>query len=62
METHGSIMLPVALGTADDFQTFLVNFFIVDPMLPYEATLTWGESQSAMALVSPDWLLALALA
>jgi hypothetical protein len=44
METHGSIMLPIALGIADDFQTFLVNFFIVDPMLPYEATLTWGES------------------
>jgi hypothetical protein len=33
METHGSVMLPVALGAVDNFQTFLVNFFIVDPML-----------------------------
>jgi hypothetical protein len=53
-------MLSIALGTIDDFYTFLVIFFIVDPMLPYEAILTWGESQSMMALVSPDRLLALA--
>jgi hypothetical protein len=56
----GDIMLSIALGTIDDFYTFLVIFFIVDPMLPYEAILTWGESQSMMALVSPDRLLALA--
>jgi hypothetical protein len=31
METHGSIILFVALGVADNFQTFLINFFIVDP-------------------------------
>jgi hypothetical protein len=40
METHRSAMLPIALGATDDFQTFLVNFFIVDPMLPYEAINT----------------------
>jgi hypothetical protein len=49
METHGSIALPVALGAADDFQIFLVNFFIVDLMLPYEVILTWRESQVRMA-------------
>jgi hypothetical protein len=43
MKTHGSIVLPIVLGAADDFQTFLVNFFIVDPMFPYEAILTWGR-------------------
>jgi hypothetical protein len=35
METHRSVVLPVALGAADNFQAFLVNFFIVDPMLNY---------------------------
>jgi hypothetical protein len=34
METHGNIMLPIALGATDDFQTFLVNFFIVGPIPP----------------------------
>jgi hypothetical protein len=53
METQGSAVVPVTLGVAKDFQTFLVNFFIVDPMLPYEAILTWGESQDAMVSVSP---------
>jgi hypothetical protein len=42
METQESVMLPIALGVADNFQTFLVNFFIVDLMLPYEAILTLG--------------------
>jgi hypothetical protein len=28
METHGSVMLPIALEVADDFQTFLINFII----------------------------------
>jgi hypothetical protein len=53
MEIHGSIVLPIALGAANDFQTFLANFFIVDLMLPYEATLTWEESQAVMAPLSP---------
>jgi hypothetical protein len=53
METQGSVVVPVTLGVAKDFQTFLVNFFIVDPMLPYEAILTWGESQDAMVSASP---------
>jgi hypothetical protein len=34
METHGRIMLPVALGAADDF--------IVELMLPYKTILTLG--------------------
>jgi hypothetical protein len=45
METHGSIVLPVALVATDDFQPFLVNFLIVGPMLPYEAILTWGSAK-----------------
>jgi hypothetical protein len=44
METHESVVLPIALEAANNFQTFLVNFFIVDSMLPYEVILTWGES------------------
>jgi hypothetical protein len=40
METHETIMPPVALGATDDFKTFLVNFLIVGPMLPYEAIHT----------------------
>jgi hypothetical protein len=48
METHRSIKLPIILGVADDFLTFLVNFFIVDPTLPYEGILTCGESQVTM--------------
>jgi hypothetical protein len=50
METHGSIVLPISLGAADNFHTFLVNFFIVDTMLPYEAILTWGERHAAVVL------------
>jgi hypothetical protein len=42
METHESVVLPITLGAAGDFQTSLVNFLIVDPMLPYEAILTGG--------------------
>jgi hypothetical protein len=45
METHKIVMLPIALGEADNFLTFLVYFFIVDPMLSYEAILTWGETR-----------------
>jgi hypothetical protein len=52
METHGSVIFPIALGTADDFQIFLINFFIVSTMLPYEVILTWGECQAAV-LPSP---------
>jgi hypothetical protein len=48
METHRSVVLHIALGATDNFQTFLVNFFIVNPMLPYEAIPTWGESQVAV--------------
>jgi hypothetical protein len=55
MGTHESVLLPVALGAAEDFHTFLVNFFTVDPMLPYKAILTWGESQATMSSVSPCW-------
>jgi hypothetical protein len=52
MENHRSIVLLVALKADEDFQTFLVNFFLVDPMFPYEAIFTWGESQAAMVPVS----------
>jgi hypothetical protein len=48
METHGSIVLPVALGADGDFQTFLINFLIDDPMLSYEAILSWGRAK-------PQW-------
>jgi hypothetical protein len=41
MEIHGSIVLPIALRVTNDFQTFLVNLFIVDLMLHYEAIITW---------------------
>jgi hypothetical protein len=53
METHESVVLPIALGATDDFQIFLVNFFIVEPMLPYEAILTWGEQQTVVAPSPP---------
>jgi hypothetical protein len=52
METNGSIVLPIALGATEDFQTFLVNFLIVDPILPYEAILTWGEHQTAVVALT----------
>jgi hypothetical protein len=41
MEIYRRVVLPVALGTADNFQTFLDNFFTINLMLPYEAILTW---------------------
>jgi hypothetical protein len=59
LETHGSVFLPIAHGVDGNFQTLLVTFFIVDPMLPYEDVLTWGERQAAVALVLMDQLLAL---
>jgi hypothetical protein len=46
METHGSVMLPVALGAADDLQTFLVNYFIVELMLPYKTILKLGGREA----------------
>jgi hypothetical protein len=45
VETHGSIVLPVALRVTHDFQNFLVNFFIVGLMLPYAAIITWGRAK-----------------
>jgi hypothetical protein len=33
--------------------TFLVYFFIVDPMLSYEAILTWGGDQAAVTPSPP---------
>jgi hypothetical protein len=54
METPERVLVPDTLKTPNDFNTFLVNFFIVDPMLPYEA-ITWGESQAAIAPVSSCW-------
>jgi hypothetical protein len=59
METHRNIVLTVALGADDDFQSFLANFFIVDPMLPYEVIHTRGESQAIVAPSPPFWLPAL---
>jgi hypothetical protein len=50
------------LQVVGDFHTFLVNFFIVDPMLLYEIILTWEESQAVMVPSSPCWLLAPTLA
>jgi hypothetical protein len=52
MESHGSVVLPIALGADDNFQTFLINFFIVNPMLPCEAILTWGEPSHDGAIVT----------
>jgi hypothetical protein len=43
MKNHKNVVLPITHGATNNFQTFLVNFFIIGPMLPYEAILTWGE-------------------
>jgi hypothetical protein len=53
VETHSSIILPVAFGATEGFQTFLVNFFIVDLMLPYEAIITSTLCQVAQVLAPP---------
>jgi hypothetical protein len=45
METHKNVVLPITLGATNDFKTFLVNFLIISPMLPYEAILTWGSTK-----------------
>jgi hypothetical protein len=53
METHRSIILPVSLGAIEDFQTFLVNFYIVGLMLPYEDIITSMECQAALVPSPP---------
>jgi hypothetical protein len=52
METHGSIVLLIALGAMEYFHTFLVIFFINGLMIPYEAIITSAECQ-AVRMRSP---------
>jgi hypothetical protein len=52
METHESIMLPIVLRATDDYQTFMVNFSIVNPMFPYRSILTLEEHQTEVVSAS----------
>jgi hypothetical protein len=47
------VMLPIVLEATYDYQTFMVNFFIVDPMLPYRSILTLEEHQTEVVPSPP---------
>jgi hypothetical protein len=53
VETHDNIVLPITFGVTEGFRTILINFFIVDLMLPYEAIITFVAYQVVQVPAPP---------
>jgi hypothetical protein len=47
------VVLLIVLRDTYDYQTFMVNFIIVDPMLPYRSILTLEEHQTEVVPLPP---------